>query len=131
MFILNFEYNFKIIKNLKSPIVCISIGELIKDSQIFDEEKKAEIVNKLKDIDFINGEIIHNTPYSVLLNLNKKFGNVPKLNLNTIASNTAEANSKLFESISFYYLNVIKFNDKNLLYESTDVLQRVTWYIKF
>jgi len=100
---------------------------LIKDIEVYDEEKKFEIVAKLKDIDFINGEILHITPYSVLLNLNRNFGNVPKLNLNTITNNTPEANSKLFESLSFYYLNVIKSNEKKLLYETKDVLQRINW----
>jgi hypothetical protein len=102
---------------------------LIKDRQIHDENKKNEIINYLKDIDYIHGEVLQNTSYSILLNLNSRYGNVPKLNLNTLTSNTIESNTKIFENISFYYLNVIKSNEKNQIYESTDILLRLKWYV--
>lgn len=41
--------------------------------------------------------------------------------------NTPEANLKLFESFSFYYLNVIKSTDKLTFYETKDLLERVNW----
>lgn len=101
----------------------------MKDKEIFDDEIKNQVLTKLKDIDFIHGEILANAGYSILINLKNKFGEMPKLNLNTIANNSTEANRKLFETLSFYYLNIIKSQEKDSYYITDDLFTRLNWYI--
>ena len=102
-------------------------GEVVKDKDIVSEEKKTEILEKMKDIKEIDEEILRNCPYSVLDKLQKMYGKGPTQNLNTLPGNNLNLNYKFFETFSFYYLNIIKSDEKVELYETTDVVKRINW----
>ena len=92
--------------------------------EVIDEDKKTEIINKIKDIEFMNREIENSSSSSIKRTLMRQYGDLPKINYSNILEGI---NFKTLESASFYYLNLIKSDRKRDLYESTCLLDRVKW----
>ena len=88
----------------------------------------------------MNKEIENYSSSAIKRTLLRQFGNLPKINYNNFLNqienqnqnqnqieNQIENNFKILESASFYYLNLIKSEDKRDLYESNCLLSRVKW----
>ena len=110
------------ISESRTPLYLAS-GELIKDIIIDSENLKIEILNKLRIIESIHTEMLQHASYSVSKTLETLYGKKPILPDDNSIQN--------LEFISFYYLNVIKSNEKKKFYLSNNVIERIDWYNLF
>lgn len=111
-----------------SNFVYVITGETINDDIIQEEETKAEIYNKLKEIYKMNEEVLSVSPITFVNALNGQYGNPPVIPL--IASHLTQIK---IEEISMYFLNIIKadLNIKIALYSSSNIIERINWYIYY
>lgn len=110
------------ISNLQQSLYVCS-GEIIKDIEIDSQDIIAEVINKLREVEEIHSNILKSAPYSIVRQIDQIYGKTPNI-LNNINSNF---NISQLESISFYYLNVIKNVDKKKFYITTNIYERVNW----
>ena len=102
-----------------------SSGEIIIDNNIENDDIKLEIINKLKDIKNYNNCLLKDLSTSTFTYLKKEFGDEP-----VIPNELRDYSINKIESISFYYLNIIRSNIKHNLYEKTNPLERVNFIYK-
>jgi hypothetical protein len=99
----------------------VSSGEIIRDLAIDSEELVDSVIEKLKFIDETHNEIFLRSSFSIGKRLETLYGkkpNVPAID-NNLASN--------LESVTLYYLNVIKDDNKKNFYSKTNIIERVEW----
>jgi len=107
----------------------LASGELICDNNIESKEERRELLNKLKSVLEIHKQLLNkNTSYSFKRLFMEKFGNPPSEGITFNSSNDVSLN--YLEGLSFYFLNIIKSNEKQSFYLNTDLVGRVNWVIK-
>lgn len=92
------------------------------DTAVESESLLNEIFAKLKFIEQTNSEILSNCPRATLLKLEDMYGKAPYVN--SLVSNHSVQS---LENISFYYLNLVKNNNKEKYYKTSNVYDRVEW----
>jgi hypothetical protein len=102
----------------------LSIGEIVNDMHITSEEILSDIKNKLSVIADIHHEILQNSTISVQNQLESFYGKAPTRN--TIMSDM-NMNSNQLEFYSFYFLNLIKNDEKRKFYITNNAIHRVNW----
>lgn len=108
--------------------VYVSTGELINDEVIKEDETRAELFDKIKQINNYNREILARAPITFINTLNRQYGQPPVIPLIL-----GQLTQMKIEEISMYFLNIIKcdFNTKIALYQSGNITERIIWYILF
>jgi hypothetical protein len=116
--------NVNNISNMNSETAPLFIcsGEIIKDLEISTEESQHALITKLKDISEMHSEILKFCPYSILQKIERQYGRTPNI---VLTNNTSK--SPQLESFSFYFLNLIKNEEKRKFYLSSNVIERVNW----
>lgn len=72
----------------------------------------------------MNREIETYSPSVIKRTLLKQYGDIPNINRNQTPE---EITTKSLESVSFYYLNLIKSDKKEELFKSINLNERVNW----
>jgi hypothetical protein len=101
----------------------VSSGEIVRDLAIDSEELIQSVLEKLKFIDKIHNEIFLSCSLSIGRRIESLYGKKP--NIPAVDNNLATN----LESITFYYLNVIKDDNKKNFYSKTNIIERVDWYL--
>jgi hypothetical protein len=115
------EYKHALIENYSSQIYLCS-GDIISDMEIESQDLIQEVSNKLYRIKSINEELLLNASYSVVQKLENLNGKIPSFP----TGNLKIAN---LEPLSFYFLNLVKSEDKSKFYKTTNIVQRVDWLL--
>jgi len=102
----------------------LSTGEIMNDMEITSEEILSDLKNKLSVIGDIHHEMLHNSTTSVQNQLESFYGKAPTRN--TIMSDM-NLNSNQIEFYSFYFLNLIKNDEKRKFYVTSNPIHRVNW----
>jgi hypothetical protein len=115
------EYKNALIDDNSSQIYLCS-GDIISDLEIDSQDLIQEISNKLCRIKSINDELLLNASYSVVQKLENLYGKIPSFpNGHLKVSN--------IEPISFYFLNLVKSEEKSRFYKTTNIVERVNWLL--
>ena len=102
--------------------IALSNSKTIVDVTIDSEQIKEEILNTLHDIENLHKCFLQKAPYRITNKVNETFGKPP-----TIPSNINGFNKKGIEGASFYYLAILKNEEKINYYHKTNVVERVKW----
>lgn len=99
----------------------VSSGEIVRDLAIDSDELIDKVMEKLKFIDDVHNEIFMKASFATAKRLETLYGKKPNLpeRDNNLASN--------LECITFYFLNVIKSDNKKNLYSKMNIIERVDW----
>lgn len=103
-------------------IISLSNSKTIVDVTIDSDQIKEEILNTLHDIENLHKFFLQKAPYRITNKVNETFGKPP-----TVPSNVNGFNKKVIEGASFYYLAILKNEEKINYYNKTNVLERVKW----
>jgi len=113
-----------IIEANNEPPVFISSGNIIIDKEISNEnEKKYLFENLNKILEIHNDTIISRVSHMFKRQLLEQYGSVPKM------PDYTNVKISHFESLSFYFLNLIRHKDKIKHFESTNIIDRLQWII--
>jgi ATP-dependent Lon protease len=115
--------SFRNMSEISTEPIFICSGEIVQDSEISSDDLKSTIKEKLNEISRLNSEILSYCSYHVISTIEKVHGKQPIIN----QSNTITESISNLESISFYYLNLIKNDKKQDLYTTTNLIERVDW----
>jgi hypothetical protein len=106
--------------------IFIASGEIMKDLEIDSSNILKNILNKLYEIDHKHLQILSsNNSFSVMDHIERIYGKKPNFPTGT-TQNSSISVSQL-EPLSFYYLNIIKNEEKKRFYISNNLIERVDW----
>ena len=102
------------------------------DEHIEEKETKDEILHKLRVINEIhNDKILRHSNYLLNRMFHDKFGRSPIESL-TLNNPNFQFNLPILETLSFYFLNVLKNKEKENFYMHTKLKDRIDWiFIQF
>lgn len=101
--------------------VYLCSGEIFSDLELESPGLVDEVKEKLIKITKLNEEFLLNAPYSVVQKLEKLYGKAPSV--------SGVLKFENLESMSFFYLNLIKSDEKSKFYNSKNIIERVNWIL--
>ena len=102
---------------MDSAVLYLASGSILQDIEVQSDDLLVEIFEKLKHIQQIHEEVLSNRPSSFTSVLENQFGKFPIV--------TKEMSS--LENASIFYLNILRGENKDALYKSKNLIERVDW----
>lgn len=114
------DVNVIFVTKIEAQPIYVASGDIINDIELNSPDLINEIFEKLRRIENINNEILMTCPHTIVRKLESLYGKQPTLsqNLRTVAK---------LEHISFYYLNLVKNQEKRAFYNTSNIYERVDW----
>jgi len=109
-------------ENVNNNPLFVCNGEIIKDLEIDSTEILEEIYLKLRNISQMHDEILKFSPYSLVKQIEKVYGKMPPFHNNNISMSTT-----ILEPVSYFYLNLIKNENKKKFYLTNNLYERTEW----
>lgn len=108
--------------NLINTCDCESFSD---NTDIESNEIKQHLTNLLSNITSNYETLLQTLPYSLQQKIETIYGKPPKLNSNTLLTNVIDV--KKMESISLFYLCLLKHEKKEELISKNNLIERIEW----